>query len=367
MNRRFRAYMSGALTNITTAWRIPPCCKVDSEELAQFEGEIKNRELKVIGEQLKKQIKEHYERIKSEVCRPLNVSLYLPHKHSDPDHNADLEAETVHNIDRLKVTDSDFLIVCADIPSLGVGQELEIATQAGIPAIAYKHKTTRTSRMFLGNPILCDDIHEGTSPESASERIIEYETEENLFTQLRHRITLLTSHLEKRIPPVFRKDRRGLNTFAERLDHLAEKSPYNTHRKLAGAMGVPAIFAAHLRKTPDILKQTLDCETQQMGRDFESMLGRGYNFDNFSNPTLSTLRQLATILNTTVAELAGETDQDITGLVGTVMDLCEEHFPNMTIPEFRSISRDVPRGISHRDLREFIASRLEKLRAKKSG
>ncbi len=84
--KRLHAYMSGALTNISTVFTIPPFCEVDDGVLDKLNKFTRDNEIKNLGKDVEKEIKRHYVWVKDIVCKPLNVELYLPHEHSDPEH-----------------------------------------------------------------------------------------------------------------------------------------------------------------------------------------------------------------------------------------------------------------------------------------
>lgn len=86
------------------------------------------------------------------VCKEFEVYLYQPRKISDPMANKDLSAEVVYEMDRKRVLAAGLLVVIADHPSYGVGQELEIAGSVGTPTILVRpQSSTPISRMVAGS------------------------------------------------------------------------------------------------------------------------------------------------------------------------------------------------------------------------
>jgi len=61
--------------------------------------------------------------------------VYWPGDHTHPKQHADVSASQVYVTDRSRASTNDFIILFCGAPSFGVGQENEIATQAGVPAI----------------------------------------------------------------------------------------------------------------------------------------------------------------------------------------------------------------------------------------
>jgi len=77
-------------------------------------------------------------------------SVYLPGEHTHPLGAPDLTAPEVYWIDRERVASSDLLLIFADEPSFGVGQEAEIAANAGVPIVIFHSNDVNVSRMLRG-------------------------------------------------------------------------------------------------------------------------------------------------------------------------------------------------------------------------
>lgn len=82
--------------------------------------------------------------------------VYWPGDHTHPTRNSDLKPTLVYLKDRSTASTYDFLVIFCAEPSYGVGQENEIATQAGIPAI--RLVPPKLSRMMGGSFISSRDI-----------------------------------------------------------------------------------------------------------------------------------------------------------------------------------------------------------------
>jgi serine/threonine protein kinase len=87
--------------------------------------------------------------IKSQ-AEPNGFSVYFPGEHTHPTGAPDLEAREVYWIDRERVASADLLIIVADVPSFGVGQEAEIAANAGVPIVIFYSDGIKVSRMLSG-------------------------------------------------------------------------------------------------------------------------------------------------------------------------------------------------------------------------
>jgi len=90
------------------------------------------------------------------------LEIYWPGDHTHPIDHPNLTARQVYLMDRSRASTNDFIVLLCGDPSYGVGQENEIATQAGVPAIRLIPKKP-ISRMMLGSFARAIDIqYEGT-------------------------------------------------------------------------------------------------------------------------------------------------------------------------------------------------------------
>lgn len=83
--------------------------------------------------------------------------VYWPGDHTHPQKHADVTPQQVYVTDRSRASTHDFIILFCASPSFGVGQENEIATQAGVPAIRLV-PPAGLSRMMSGSFIRTTDI-----------------------------------------------------------------------------------------------------------------------------------------------------------------------------------------------------------------
>lgn len=102
-------------------------------------------------------LKKFYEKLGDE-CLRQGWNAYIPHQHSDPLMHPNIDPETVYRLDRQNVICSDLVIAYVGIPSIGVGQEIEIAATARIPVILLFERDRSVSRMVRGNPIVVAEI-----------------------------------------------------------------------------------------------------------------------------------------------------------------------------------------------------------------
>lgn len=194
----------------------------------------------------------------SEVCSRFGVDVYEPRKASDPVHHSDIPASTVWKMDRDRVLSSDLLIHLAHFPSTGAGEELDFAYNALIPIILISHSDSKISRMITGIPGFKLDIR--------------YSQPEELRGQLEESLVAIRPILDERRLAFAGSDN---NIVGEKI------------RALRQELGIT-------REEIQSLCPFLDIDLLQ--RIEESS-------DRLSDPSLSQLRVIATILNTTVADL----------------------------------------------------------------
>ena len=88
----------------------------------------------------------------AEVSKNYGLYVYQPRKATDPVVHKDVKAASVYKLDRKRVLTADLLLVVVNRPSIGVGQELEIAGSYGIPTLLISAEGVVVSRMVLGAP-----------------------------------------------------------------------------------------------------------------------------------------------------------------------------------------------------------------------
>jgi transcriptional regulator with XRE-family HTH domain len=84
------------------------------------------------------------------------INIYWPGDYTHPKSNPRYKPSTVYLIDRSRASTFHFLVILCGAASYGVGQENEIATQAGVPAIRLVNP--QVSRMMLGSFVKSFDI-----------------------------------------------------------------------------------------------------------------------------------------------------------------------------------------------------------------
>jgi hypothetical protein len=94
----------------------------------------------------------------AEVVESAGLRAYLPHRVTDPVTSTDLDPRSVYDIDRAHVTGSRVVVAYGGIPSFGVGIEVELAREHGIPVVLVVERDRTVSRLLLGNPAVVEVV-----------------------------------------------------------------------------------------------------------------------------------------------------------------------------------------------------------------
>jgi hypothetical protein len=97
----------------------------------------------------------------AEIADAAKLRPYLPHRVTDPVAAAHLDPRAVYEIDRAHVTAAAVLIAYAGLPSFGVGIEVELAREHGVPVIVVAERERAVSRLLLGNPAVVEVVRFG--------------------------------------------------------------------------------------------------------------------------------------------------------------------------------------------------------------
>ena len=95
--------------------------------------------------------KEIYELLGAEFER-CGFTAYIPNQHTDPKKNAGIKPDKIYQTDYRKIIESSLLVAYVGEPSLGVGQEIQIASFNEVPILLVFEKEAKVSRMTLGTP-----------------------------------------------------------------------------------------------------------------------------------------------------------------------------------------------------------------------
>jgi transcriptional regulator with XRE-family HTH domain len=200
------------------------------------------------------------------ICEQHGIDVYQPSKKTDPVHHPHVPDDEVYRLDRDRVSSADLLIFLSHFPSVGAGEELEIASKALVPMILVSHSETRVSRMVTGIPALKLEIT--------------YSEPDELRLQLEGALLEIRPVLEAR--KLAFADYEA-NLIGERVRQLREGLRLTREEVATSARLSPAIPPSFL--------------TVERLREIE------VSGDRTSNPSLIELRVIAAVLRTTVAEL----------------------------------------------------------------
>ncbi len=102
-------------------------------------------------------LKKFYEDL-AEVCGSHSITAYVPHLQTDPKNSPQISPQDIYAIDRKQVCESNLVIAYVGFPSLGVGQEIEIARENDIPVLLLMECDAVVSRMARGNTAVVAEI-----------------------------------------------------------------------------------------------------------------------------------------------------------------------------------------------------------------
>src|SRR5204862_5775819 len=99
-----------------------------------------------------------FDELLAEIALAAHLRPYLPHRVTDPVTAAHLDPRAVYEIDRAHVTSAAVVVAYAGIPSFGVGIEVELAREYGIPVILVVQRHRTVSSLLLGNPAVVEVV-----------------------------------------------------------------------------------------------------------------------------------------------------------------------------------------------------------------
>lgn len=194
----------------------------------------------------------------AEICEDNNIDLYQPRKSTDPVEHKDISAIDVYQNDKARVLASDLLVHLCHYPSTGAGAELEFARAALLPILLVSPNDIQISRMVLGIPSLQIEIR--------------YDSFDSLQSQLQNALFDLLPLLEAR-KLAFSKYK--VNLVGNKILEIRQKQ----------------------NLTRSEVSQASNNLTEGRISEIETKC------DLESNPSLVELREIATILKTTVSEV----------------------------------------------------------------
>ena len=204
--------------------------------------------------------------VAAEEFKDPHFDLYWPGDHTHPRNNPDFTPSQVYLTDRSRASTYDFIILLCVSPSYGVGQENEIATQAGLSAIRLVPRSI--SRMMRGAFINAKDVEYRGSLSTG----IDF-PEQELLDALR---AIRRAHFRRQ---AFYKNLNG-HDFGERLRKLINERG-GDYEKFADDVGINLYYLHALMQEPF----------------------------NVTNPSIKLLKRIAALLGESVGYLVGESER----------------------------------------------------------
>jgi transcriptional regulator with XRE-family HTH domain len=272
----------------------------------------------------RERIKKQNLRVKEWLEESADAFVYLPQMYSDPSRDADMSPEEIYVLDRWRIAESDFVLANLDLPAFGVGQEVEMACQLGLPIVAYHHTALRPSRIVRGIPV----IFVGDGLGVPSRHVIEYREED--YSDLKAALIAAVQQVQRTITPQSEAP-SGAPTFSSQLRKAVNNRGLGIE-ELAHRTGFSKAFIEQLLRDQS--------EVQSMLEPYEILQKcrmRGIPLDRFTNPGLWVLRQLAEVLECSVGDLIGEVQLDREWIEPLI--LAGER--GVSLGEFARIARDV--------------------------
>jgi len=164
--------------------------------------------------------------------------IYWPGDYTHPITHANLSADKVYLTDRSRASTQDFIILLCAERSYGVGQENEIATQAGVPAVRLIPNEGSFSRMMAGSFLRTVDVTYAGSLETGVRL-----NQEKILTALREIRGMHFRH---------RALYRGLTniTFGARLKGLIDDRCGGNYLQVAEELGISLTYLLTLMNEP---------------------------------------------------------------------------------------------------------------------
>jgi transcriptional regulator with XRE-family HTH domain len=170
-----------------------------------------------------------------DVAKRSGFTVYQARKSTDPIKHPDVPSSLVHFLDRKELMTSDLVLLYAGKPSLGVGDEYEIAAQAGIPVVILIEKGKKLSRMINGGFARKIKIVQFTEPEDLNESLNE------LFKELKPRLLRRKSSL---------KVKTNLQTIKKRITETRVLRGFSREH-LSDLVGISADYLKTIETCPE--------------------------------------------------------------------------------------------------------------------
>jgi len=229
---------------------------------------------------------------------PFWTDLYIPSLVTSPEVRDTMTAEHVYLLDRIRVVESDFMLVCADHTSFGIGGEVEMASSLGKPIIIFSREDT-LSRFLVGTPCNAARAHLGR-------HYLSYRDWRDLKPQLFDLIEKVLKDLEP-------ARRVGIphTDVGKQLRNWRKKRKLSVE-ELAATTGLRPEHLTLLEKPFEVIRSEL-AEYQDTDIDLGKIDFTPMQVEELANIGLPALHKLAVALECTITQLLGEPSKGMGG------------------------------------------------------
>ena len=232
------------------------------------------------------------------LAETFGTELYIPSLVTSPEVRDTMTAEHVYLLDRIRVVESDFMLVCADHTSFGIGGEVEMASSLSKPIIIFSRDET-LSRFLVGTP--CNVVRD-----FYDEPYIRYRDWRELKTKLFPLIEKVLADLEP-------AKRSGIphTDVGKQLRKWREKRGRRI-AELADLTGLRPEHLTLLEKPFEVIRSEL-AAYEDTDIDLGKIDFTPHQIEELANIGLPALHKLAVALECSLAELLGESGTGAAG------------------------------------------------------
>lgn len=229
---------------------------------------------------------------------PYDTSVYVPSLVTSPEKRAHMTPEHVYLLDRLRIVEADYVLVVADHTSFGIGGEVELATSLGKPVIFFS-RAEKLSRFLIGTPVNINRVRfEGR-------HFIRYRDWRDLKASLLPLIEDVLNTLDRseamHIPHW---------DIGQRLKSLRLRRELS-HEELADRAGLLPQQLRLWEMSLDEVRTEFDHYQSDQASEIGEIQLNFRQIEQLANPGLDALHRLCFTLDVGIAELVGETADQV--------------------------------------------------------
>ena len=224
---------------------------------------------------------------------PFETRLYIPSLVTSPGVRTKMMPEHVYLLDRIRVVESDYMLVAADHTSFGIGGEVEMATSLGKPVVIFSREAV-LSRFLVGTP---SNLVHALGQKSY---FIQYREWRDLWPQLRPVLDAVTAVLHE--PRVHSQVFRNVG---QKVRELRLRRGFSIEA-LAARTGLRPAQLRILEKPFEEIRRELAAYQDVGDLDLAAINLMPHQLEQLTNIGLAALESLAIALEVTVGNLIGE-------------------------------------------------------------